>query len=206
MQQELLKWLPDGSSCEIIRVPRGKTLLTNETIPAYRELTIASCAKALNLKFDRVAYGCTAAGFIMGPIADLEMAQCIASITGKPVITTASSMVRALQDMGAKNISLLTPYQNDVNDQLRLFLKAGGIEVRHFDSFYAPDVVALGKITASEVSDKAKALLYDDVDALFIACSQLPTFEVIAPLSKTFGKPVLSSIQVTAKYLLQDGC
>ena len=202
MHQELLAWLPQGSSCEVVRVPRGKGLLTQETLPAYKESTIAVCQKATGLKFDIVAYGCTAAGFILGPDGDREMAERIASVTGKPVVTTAASMVQALQAINAKKISLLTPYQDNVNDQLKLFLSAGDIHVQHFDSFYAPDVIALGNITAKQVQEKAITLFAQDVDALFIACSQLPTFEILEALSNALKKPVLSSIQVTAKALL----
>jgi maleate cis-trans isomerase len=203
MHQELLHWLPIGSSCEVVRVPRGKGLLTSESLPSYKNSTIEVCDQSANDAFDIVAYGCTAAGFILGPDGDREMAQRIESVTGKPVVTTAHSMVQALQEIGAKNISLLTPYQDHVNDQLKLFLKSGGIEVRNFDSFYAQDVIALGKITAEQVQEKAKTLFSDDIDALFIACSQLPTQEVLHPLSSLLGKPVLSSIQVTAQYLNQ---
>ena len=203
MHQELLHWLPKGSSCEVVKVPRGKGLLTTESLPAYKSSTIEVCEQAAKLDLDIVAYGCTAAGFILGPEGDREMAQRIGEVTGKPVVTTAYSMVQALQEIGAKNISLLTPYQDHVNDQLKLFLKSGGIEVRHFDSFYAQDVIALGQITAEQVAEKAKTLFSDDIDALFIACSQLPTQEVLHPLSLLLGKPVLSSIQVTAQYLNQ---
>jgi maleate cis-trans isomerase len=130
------------------------------------------------------------------------MAERIASVTGKPVVTTAASMVQALQAINAKKISLLTPYQDNVNDQLKLFLLAGDIHVQHFDSFYAPDVIALGNITAKQVQERAATLFAKDVDALFIACSQLPTLEILDKLSQTFKKPVLSSIQVTAKALI----
>ena len=73
----------------------------------------------------------------------------------------------------------------------------------HFDSFYAADVVALGQITKDQVAARAQSLCTNDVDALFIACSQLPTLNVVTPLAATWGKPVLSSIQVTAQYAMQ---
>jgi maleate cis-trans isomerase len=202
MHHELLAWLPEGSSCEVVRVPRGKGLLTKETISSYKESTLDVCRLSTKEHFDIVAYGCTAAGFILGPAGDREMAKNIEAITGKTVVTTARSMVQALKDIGAQSISLLTPYQDLVNDQLKQFLLSEGIEVKYFDSFYAPDVITLGKITADEVSVKAKTLFAKDVDALFIACSQLPTLEIVDSLTQEFGKPVLSSIQVTAKYLI----
>ena len=35
MERELLAWLPAGSSCRTLRIPRGAGLLTQGTVPAY---------------------------------------------------------------------------------------------------------------------------------------------------------------------------
>jgi maleate cis-trans isomerase len=200
MESELLGWLPAGSSCHTLRIPRGQGLLTDATLPAYKQAAIDLGAQFAGRPLDVIAYGCTAAGFILGPEGDNDIARELATASGKPVVTTARSMVLALQAMQARTVSLLTPYQDDVNHRLTAFLHAGGVSVRHFDSFYAADVAALGRITGDEVAARAQALCKGDVDALFIACSQLPTLDVVRPLSRAWGRPVLSSIQVTAQY------
>jgi len=202
MEGELLGWLPKGSTVRTLRIPRGKGLLTEETLPAYKEAAVELALQFNASPVDVIAYGCTAAGFILGPQGDAEIAQRLSETTGKPVVTTARSMVQALQAIGANNISLLTPYQDDVNVRLRAFLQSGAIEVENFDSFYADDVVALGQITEQQVDQRAQTLCKDGVDAMFIACSQLPTLNVVEPLSRKWGKPVLSSIQVTAQYAM----
>jgi len=43
----------------------------------------------------------------------------------------------------------------------------------------------------------------EDCDALFIACSQLPTYEIVAQLERDFARPVWSSIQATARAVRQ---
>ncbi len=202
MEGEMLGWLPAGSTVRTLRIPRGKGLLTEETLPAYKEAAVELAKQFNESPVDVIAYGCTAAGFILGPKGDAEIAQKLSETTGKPVVTTARSMVLALQAIGARNISLLTPYQDDVNVRLKAFLQSGAIDVEHFDSFYAADVVALGQITEKQVDHRAQPLCKNDVDAMFIACSQLPTLNVVNPLSQSWGKPVLSSIQVTAQYAL----
>jgi maleate cis-trans isomerase len=206
MEAELLGWLPPGSTCRTLRIPRGQGLLTDETLPAYKQAAVDLGKQFSGAPIDVIAYGCTAAGFILGPDGDHDIAQQLAAASGKPVVTTARSMVLALQAMQVKTISLLTPYQDNVNHRLVAFLQSGHVTVRYFDSFYAPDVVALGRITEEDVAARAGKLCGNDVDALFIACSQLPTLNVVAPLSKSWGKPVLSSIQVTAQYALAAAC
>jgi maleate cis-trans isomerase len=203
MEPEMLQWLPEASRCRTLRVPRGAGLLTPESLPAYKQAAIELAADFARDPVDVVAYGCTAAGFILGPEGDAAIAGDLAALTRRPVVTTARAMLDALLETGAHRIALLTPYQDDVNVRIRSFLLSGGIAVARTDSFYAPDVTALGRITEDQVEQRALAMRDTDCDALFIACSQLPTINILEPLRKAFGRPVLSSIQATARYVLQ---
>lgn len=117
---------------------------------------------------------------------------------GAPVVTTARAMVQALQDAKAQDIAVVTPYQDAVNAQIKLFLTDGGIRVRAFDSLYAKDVDALGRINPDEVAAIARSTMNDDCDAMLIVCSQLPAFAILDRLRADFRRPVLSSIQSTA--------
>ncbi len=203
MAPELLGWLPPGSTCHTIKIPRGPGLLTPETVPAYKQTAVDLSANFGPLGIDVLAYGCTAAGFILGPAGDRAIAGELAAAAAAPVVTTANAMMVALAQHGARRISLLTPYADDVNRRLKAFLASGGIEVVHFHTFDAPDTAALGRITEDQVEEAAWSLCQDDAEALFIACSQLPTLHVVQRLAARWGRPVLSSIQVTAQQALQ---
>ncbi len=197
MESEMLGWLPPGSTCVTQRIPRGQGLLTAETMPAYLAKALALAAE-FPKDIDVVAYGCTAAGFIAGPEGEAKLAEQLADITGKPVVTTARSMVSVLQVLGARRIALVTPYSDMVNRSLMRFLTDGDISVNRLSTFSAPDVDALGRITAEEVDQRARETMATDCDALFIACSQLPTQKILAPLQRDLGRPAWSSIRATA--------
>ncbi len=198
MERELLAWLPAGSTCDTQRIPRGKGLLTKETLPDYMAQALAMAKTFNDPAVDVVAFGCTAAGFISGPAGDAALQKNLASITGKNVVTTARSMVVALQEIGINKIALVTPYPDAVNTQLKAFLTDGGIEVKRFNSFYVQNTDELGRIEAHQVATLARDTMADDCEAMFIGCSQLPTFEILGDLEREFGRPVFSSIQVTA--------
>ena len=202
MERELPAWLPAGSTCTTLRIPRGKGLLTSETLPEYRASALELAQRFADPAIDIVAYGCTAAGFISGPAGDARLQEDLGTVTGKTVVTVARSMVLALQEAGARDIALVTPYLDTVNDQLKAFLAAGGIRVRRFNSFYARDVDELGRIEAPAVAGLARETMDDGCDALFIACSQLPTRDILGDLEHEFGRPALSSIQVTAQRII----
>ncbi len=201
MATELLGWLPKGIDCQTLKIPRGQGLLTRETIPAYKAQALALAQTLKGEPIQGLAYGCTAASFLSGAQGDDDLCKALTQEIGKPVVTTARSMVLALQARGAQRIGLVTPYHDEVNEQLKRFLADGGIDVVAFDSLRAPNVEALGRITSTEVADMARLVMTDACDAMFIACSQLPTFDILHSLSAEFGRPVLSSIQATAHQL-----
>jgi maleate cis-trans isomerase len=202
-EPELLAGLPGGGKVMTLRIPRGKGLLTPESLPDYMANALALARQFADSDVEVVAYGCTAAGFISGPARDASLARELAEVTGKPVVTTARAMVTALQEIGARDIALITPYTDLVNDQLKAFLLDGGIRVRRFDSFYAETVDKLGAIRSDEVAELARKTMSDDCDAMFIACAQLPTLDILDTLRAEFGRPVLSSIQCTTQAALR---
>lgn len=199
MEGELLAWLPAGSTVTTVKIPRGPGLLTRETIPAYRDSAISLAREHFGKgEVELIAYGCTAAGFISGPAGDAELSAMLSQATGLPVVTTARAMVSALQHDRAKRVAVVTPYHDAVNEQLTAFLADGGIEVVRLETFRAPDVTTLGRITAEQVRGLARTTMGPDCDALFIGCSQLPTHAILSDLQREFDRPAWSSIRATA--------
>jgi len=197
MAAELTDWL-DGASCHTLKIPRGKGLLGPAEIPAYVDQALALAKQYDRASTDVVAYGCTAAGFIGGPAMDAKIQAELKTITGRPVVTTANAMVDVLRQIGATRIAVVTPYLDAVNDRLAAYLQQSGIEVVVLNSFKAATTDELAAITADQVAQLARETMRPDCDALFIACSQLPTKDIVAPLERELGKPVWSSIRATA--------
>ena len=197
MEPELSAWLEDAR-CRTLRIPRGKGLLGPAEIPAYIENALELAKQYDPAQTDIVAYGCTAAGFIGGPALDAEIQSKLAKITGKPVVTTANAMVEVLQNIGAKRVAVVTPYLDLVNERLRAYLEQSGITVVTLESFKATTTDELAQITPEQVAALAHKTMRPDCDAMFIACSQLPTKDIVESLEREFGKPVWSSIKATA--------
>lgn len=197
MEPELLAWLP-GAHCTTLRIPRGKGLLGPAEIPAYVAQALELAKGYDRAHTDIVAYGCTAAGFIGGPARDAAIQTELAKITGKPVVTTASAMIAVLRHIGAKRIAVVTPYLDLVNERLRAYLEQSGITVLKLASFKAATTDELAAITPGQIKTLARETMTPDADAMFIACSQLPTKDIMGGLEQEFGRPVWSSIKATA--------
>lgn len=197
MEPELRAWM-DGAQCTTLRIPRGQGLLGPAEIPAYVAQALELAKTWDRNATDIVAYGCTAAGFIGGPARDAEIQAGLAQITGRPVVTTASAMVAALRHIGAQRIAVVTPYLDLVNERLRAYLEQSGITVLNLASFMAQTTDELARITPQQIAALARETMVPQADALFIACSQLPTKGILDGLECEFGKPVWSSIKATA--------
>ncbi len=203
MERELLGWLPPGSTCQTLRIPRGKGLLTRETVPAYQAASL-KLAEEFKSGLDIIVYGCTAASFIAGLAADRALASQLAAMRATPVITATASMLEELRGAGARTIGLVTPYSDEVNASLIAVLAGAGMTVTQVERLPAADVEALGRLTAEDAMGAAGRLAGARMDAVFIACSQLPTAAILAQASETLGVPVFSSIQVSAAQAMKQ--
>ena len=59
---------------------------------------------------DVVVYGCTTGSFYKGPGYDSEMLELIEAASGVPAVATSPAAAEALRSVGAKKISVATPY------------------------------------------------------------------------------------------------
>jgi maleate cis-trans isomerase len=179
------------------RVKRPARSLTVEDLPDYRVSTLDAIEPFLQQKIDLVIYGCTAAGFLAGPEGNSAMVDRLAGRTGVETISTASAMITTLAHDGVTNTAVVTPYLAAVNDGLRRYLAAYGIGVEVLSSFECATTEALGRITQADVLERSRATVTAKSKALFIACSQLPTANIVTGLRAELKMPVWSSIVAT---------
>jgi maleate cis-trans isomerase len=198
MEPEIAALCPALAPIPVARVKRPARTLLLEDLPAYGAATLDAIEPFARQKFDLVIYGCTAAGFLGGPEGNARMVEKLRGRTGATVISTAGAMIDALRSEGVSSAAVVTPYLAPVNDGLRNYLKSSDIDVETLNSFYCKTTAELGNITEEQVLDLALRTVTPKSEALFIACSQLPTLNTVAKLRGQLDIPVWSSIQATA--------
>lgn len=198
MRPELMAYCPQLAPLPVARVQRPPRTLLREDLPAYRDATAAAIEAHLGRPLDLVVYGCTAAGFLAGPRGNEDLVETLRAKTGAPAVSTADAMVEVLREAGVSSTAVVTPYLAPVNEGLRAYLEASGIRVETLASFLCETTDALGRITEQQVFDLAMRTVTPRSEALFIACSQLPTLGIVAELRARLGIPIWTSIQATA--------
>ncbi len=143
-----------------------------------------------------VAFGCASASFVDGPAGEARVRDAIAAAGIADVTTPSGALVEELHRIGARRVGLGTPYEADLGAALAAFLEASGfVPVSLVNLAYTAeeDVINAG---AEVVSDLARRAMRPDADAVFLACTNLPTVPLLSSLGRDLGVPVLSANQV----------
>jgi len=154
---------------------------------------------------DIVTYGCTA-GSMVSPVDSL--ARFITDKTGCKALTTAQSIVAALQALQVKRLAVATPYFDKMNQHEKQFLEENGFNVVSmvglgYGSSGPIEFRNICRITPDEVANLAKRVDTENAEAVLLTCTDLSTLSVINQLEAELGKPVLSSNSATFWYALR---
>ena len=165
----------------------------------------SEAAKAANYlrtaSVDAVAYGCTTGSFYKGPGYDEELLNLIEKASGVPAVATAPASVEALKELGAKKISVATPYPEWNNRQLKIYYETMGFEILNVDAEPVASVAGSQGINDQDpesVLQFATTVCDSDADVLFCSCTAWRSFEIVEALEEAVGRPVITSNQVTA--------
>ena len=111
---------------------RNSTTITPETLAAM-EQRIPECTDVIlkGMPLDVVAYGCTSASMVIGEERVFERIR--ESRPGVQCTTPITAAFAAFEALGAKNLAVLTPYRQDVNDRVTDYMKRVDTTLSHLD-------------------------------------------------------------------------
>ena len=185
----------------ISRIPSAETVSTDTLKQMEKDLPIAVSLLPNAVDFDVVGYGCTSGTSVIGAknIAKIVKDSCKTKHVTEPV----SALIAACRHLGIERIGFLSPYVEAVSTGLRETLFLSGVETPIFGSFNEEIEERVVKISTVSISDAAVELGRQDVDAIFLSCTNLNTLPVIKSIEEKIRKPVLSSNQVLAWHMSQ---
>ena len=169
--------------------------LTNETLKKMAD-DIPNVTKEIlpDQKLDCVAYGCTSGTIAAGYQSIFEKVNLVKPNT--KVTTPITSAIHALKALGINNLSIFTPYTDEINQSVINYFKIeGGIEILELSYFDIASDLDIGKVDPQHVFETLTKIDLSKSDALFVSCTALPVLSVINELEKKINKVVLSSNQ-----------
>jgi len=192
----------DGIAHHVSRIPMEATV-TEETLQAMEaRLPVAAGLLPSEFGFDAIGYACTSGATLIG--VDRVAAAIHTQHPNVPCTDPITAAAAAFATLGIQSIGLITPYNTEVTLRMASHYADGGVYVAAIGSFLEEDDHVVGRITETSVADAVQRIGTEPgCDAVFVSCTSLRTFGVIAGLEASLGRPVVSSNQAFAWHLLR---
>ena len=197
LDRELWRWVPAQVSLHLTRTPyQDIPVSVAQAIAVGDRETVARCTRdLLTVEPAAVAYGCTSGSFIGGLAGEAALVAGMVEAGAPRAVTTSGGVIAAAHALGLKNLAVVTPYDESVGAKLRAYLNEAGVEVAAQN-----DIGLTGRIWTvpyEVTADLARRTAQGGGDAVFLSCTNLLTYDLIASLEQELGVPVITANQVT---------
>ena len=197
LDAELWRWLPRGVDLLMTRTPYVEGEVTIEfarEVSGFADIEIGVRSVTAG-RVDTVAYACTSGSFVGGRSGEAVLAAAMRAAGAAEAVTTSGAVVEAFSALGIDRVSVATPYLPELSALLENVLGEHGVGVAgHLAMGRGSDIWA---ISYREVVELARAADRPDAQAILLSCTNLPTYDIIVPLERELGKPVVSANQAT---------
>jgi maleate isomerase len=121
-----------------------------------------------------------------------------------PVVTSAGALIDGLKALGAKKVSILTPYMKPLTRLVIDYIENEGIEVVDSISLEIPDNLEVGRQDPLAPAEITRRLNTRGVDAVVAsACVQMPSLASVQLIEDRVGMPVVSAAVCTTYMMLK---
>ncbi|BDU07601.1 Asp/Glu/hydantoin racemase [Nocardia cyriacigeorgica] len=197
LERELWRWAPLEVSLHLARTPYEPvpvSLAMAELVSNPAHLTAAT-RDVLHVEPEVVAYLCTSGSFIKGLAHERLLREIICRAGAQDAVTTSGALVEAIGHLGISRISVITPYDEILTGKLHEFLGEAGCAVVRSDHLGLGG--GIWKVNYRTIAERIFGADHPDAEAIFVSCTNLPTYDIIEPLEMALGKPVLTANQLT---------
>jgi maleate isomerase len=197
LERELWRWAPLEVSLHLARTPYEPvpvSLAMAELVSNPAHLTAAT-RDVLHVEPEVVAYLCTSGSFIKGLAHERMLREIICRAGAQDAVTTSGALMEAIRHLGVSRISVITPYDEVLTGKLHEFLGEAGCTVARSDHLGLGG--GIWKVNYRTIAERIFGADHPEAEAIFVSCTNLPTYDIIEPLEMALGKPVLTANQLT---------
>lgn len=189
-EPEFARHLPPGVSMHTARLT-----LDAGTTEELREMTDElddCCERLATADVDVLALGCTTSTILNGPE---RLEARMSEQYDVPSVTTAASLVRALEALDIDSVALATPYVDELNSIEVDYLESAGVDVVALDGLEISTGQEIGRRFPESAHRQVASLNRGDADGVVVSCANYRTGEIHELLEADLGVPVVTSNQ-----------
>src|SRR5699024_1429726 len=137
-----------------------------------------------------------ASGSFLGGAADeSHIRDAITQGGADHAVTTSGALVEALAHLDLTRVAVATPYVLNLSRYLDAFLTEYDVTVvNHAALGYDHQIWS---VPQTVTADLIREVDHHEAQAIIVSCTNLATYDVIAPMEQELGKPVITANQAT---------
>ena len=184
---ELRNW-----SDEVSRSGDDENTVFERFLDIMRDEIPLSVRNVMSANVSHIMLGMSAETFWGGLDGNIAFERDIQGQIGSLGLTTGAGATRdALNCFGAKRISVITPYPQVGDDNVRRFFSDIGFEVVRVKGMNRPSATAIAETHIQEVLQAVREVDGDDVDAIIQCGTNLSTLDIFPTLEHCLQKPLI---------------
>lgn len=197
LDHELWRWTPPEATLHLTRLPFAPLEVTLEMVRMVGDTdeVCAATQQVLTVAPKVMVYSCTAGSFIRGLDGEQALVRAMVSAGAPQAVTTSGALLQALGHLGAERVAIATPYSTAITAGLRDYLEAAGRSVVGGSQLGLESEI--WTVDYDTVADLVRRADDPAAEAIVISCTNVATYDLIAPLEAELGKPVVSANQAT---------
>lgn len=198
MDRELWRWMPEDISLFFTRTPYIDEPVSVEMAEGVSDDgDILDAVRNLSAVRPAVmAYACTSGSFVNGISGARHISKIMAAAGDAYGVSTSEALLEALEHLSTSSVAVITPYVAELTVRLGDFLEEAGHAVASQAGLGLEG--GIWEVPYRATAELIRAADVPEADVIFISCTNLATYDIIAPLERELGKPILSANQVTA--------
>jgi maleate isomerase len=145
---------------------------------------------------DIVVFGCTSAGSLDGLASDGGIGNMLEQRTGAKAVTAIQAVLTQLRKNKPRKVAVFTPYLEDLTGSVARCVEEAGYATVKAAGMGIRDNLDIGRVSPAEIVHFVESQMEGTTaDCVFLSCTNWRAVEVIEPLRKKLGIPVISSNQ-----------
>ena len=146
------------------------------------------------MPLDAVLISCTGSSYVLGKAGDREISRKMAELSGVPTITSSCAIQDALEALGVKSLTLISPYPDWLTKQSAGYWSGSGYPLDEVIQFGDGSHNAAYELDDDFVGENLlKLTARKPGSAILMTGTGMPTVGAISRVRSRFDVPVLSS-------------
>jgi len=148
-----------------------------------------------------IIFACTAGSFIRGHGSDQQIVKRLEKSGMTRATTTSTALVAASQALELRQVDVITPYLDELNQRLKTFLESHGIRVVSIEGFQLEG--GFQDISPQQVYRMTVDSFSKKSDGVLISCTNLRVLDVLPHIEQDLEKPVVGANQASMWHALR---